>query len=213
MIATKSPAEERKKIVINDFFVLLFTITSALIATKGLKIGKKRIFNGLMELPSLVENKAKEGALKIKSAVKSKGNSIHNHIHESDHQCSHHSHDNEHHEHHHQHCSEHSPYERLEGFCKKLPKGHEKLKNLIENKVMQNKVLSFKEVCFVTEELAKLEKEQPGKYKISDIIPDPHSHNPLHELVNLSWIGLIPIVSGVVGGVLGDKANHEKLER
>lgn len=45
--------KQRKNKFIQDFCVLSFTVASALVATRGLKINGKQIFEGLIELPHL----------------------------------------------------------------------------------------------------------------------------------------------------------------
>src|SRR5574344_1604394 len=47
----KTPKEQRKKKAIKNASVLTFTVLSALIATRGLKIKGKQIFEGIIELP------------------------------------------------------------------------------------------------------------------------------------------------------------------
>jgi len=49
----KTPEKERKNKFIKNFSVLSFTVASALISTRGLKIKGKQIFEGLIELPHL----------------------------------------------------------------------------------------------------------------------------------------------------------------
>lgn len=47
----KAPEKERKNRFIQDFCILSLTVASALVATRGLKIHGKQIFEGLIELP------------------------------------------------------------------------------------------------------------------------------------------------------------------
>lgn len=47
----KAKPQERKKKFIQSFSTLFFTVGSALVATRGLKIGKKQLFEGLLEMP------------------------------------------------------------------------------------------------------------------------------------------------------------------
>lgn len=49
----RSPKDERKKKAVKNASVLAFTAASALVATRGLKIKGKEIFEGLIELPHL----------------------------------------------------------------------------------------------------------------------------------------------------------------
>jgi len=56
----KSPEKDRKNRLIQNFSVLTFTVTSALIATRGLKIKGKEIFEGLIELPHLHKHDIEE---------------------------------------------------------------------------------------------------------------------------------------------------------
>ncbi|MDD3014723.1 MAG: hypothetical protein PHC34_13565, partial [Candidatus Gastranaerophilales bacterium] len=61
----KSPKKERKNKLIQNFSILLFTVSSALIATRGLKIKGKQIFEGLIELPHLHKNDLEEVLTKV----------------------------------------------------------------------------------------------------------------------------------------------------
>jgi len=56
----KSSEKERKNKLIQNFSVLAFTISSALIATRGLRIKGKQIFEGLIELPHLHKHDIEE---------------------------------------------------------------------------------------------------------------------------------------------------------
>lgn len=49
----KSSKQERKDNFVRSFFTVSFTALSALVATRGLKIGKKQLFEGLIELPHI----------------------------------------------------------------------------------------------------------------------------------------------------------------
>lgn len=49
----KTPAKDKKNKFVQNFFTLSFTVASALIATRGLKVNGKEIFEGLIELPHL----------------------------------------------------------------------------------------------------------------------------------------------------------------
>lgn len=62
----KAPKEERKKKAIQNASVLAFTVASALIATRGLKIGNKQIFEGLIELPHLHKHDIEKVMAKLK---------------------------------------------------------------------------------------------------------------------------------------------------
>lgn len=77
----------------------------------------------------------------------------------------------------------------------------EKTKKLIE-KVRNNEKLKFKEVKAL---ITKLDDFLPDlKSPISKIIPDSHSHGPFEELGKLSVVGLVPVLGGILGGVVGD---------
>lgn len=71
-------------------------------------------------------------------------------------------------------------------------------KNLIK-KVLNNKILKFKEVKNLNENLKNL-----YKLNINKIIPDAHTHSAFGELGKLSLLGLIPVLGGIAGGILGD---------
>ena len=61
----KTSKEKRKDKGIENFAILSFTIASALIATRGLKINGKQIFEGLIELPHLHKHEINEAMAKI----------------------------------------------------------------------------------------------------------------------------------------------------
>jgi len=67
----KSQEGERKKTFIRSASTLFFTVASALVATRGVTIGKNKIFKGLIELPHVYTNKIfsfseiKKGAVNI----------------------------------------------------------------------------------------------------------------------------------------------------
>lgn len=65
--AHNASPEKQKDTFIKDFSVLTFTVTSALLATLGLKIKGKEIFEGLVELPHLHKHDIEEILPKIKS--------------------------------------------------------------------------------------------------------------------------------------------------
>lgn len=142
------PKEERKKRAIKNFSVLTFTVASALIATRGLKIKGKQIFEGIIELPE----KDTEGISEILKKTLS-------------------------------------------------PQAKEKIL-----KINEDKKLSFKEV----KNLMKEFKEKYNDEKmISKVIPDAQSEAPFSDLLKLSWLGLIPVLGGITGGVIGDKLSKE----
>ncbi len=140
----KTPACDRKKKAIKNASVLGFTVASALIATRGLKIRGKQIFEGIIELP------------------------------EKD----------------------------IEGLKETLLKPLSEKSKILVNKVRNDKILSFKEVkALMTEFKEKLKDEK----LISKVIPDAQSEAPFADLLKLSWLGLIPVLGGIAGGVAGDK--------
>jgi len=70
----KSPPKDRKKKMIKNASILGFTVASALIATRGLKIKSKQIFEGIIELPEkntegLAETLAENLSSKTKKLV------------------------------------------------------------------------------------------------------------------------------------------------
>lgn len=144
----KTPAEQRRKKAIKNASVLGFTVASALLATRGLKINGKQIFEGIIELPE----KDPEGIAQV--------------------------------------------------LAKPLS---QKAKKLVE-KVNEEKVLKYKEV----KELMKEFKNNLNDEKlISKVIPDAESEAPFADLLKLSWLGLIPVLGGIAGGVAGDKLTKE----
>ena len=69
------PKENRKKQAIKNASVLGFTVASALIATRGLKIKGKQLFEGIIELPEkdsegLIEALSKPVSQKAKMLIK-----------------------------------------------------------------------------------------------------------------------------------------------
>lgn len=138
----KAPKEDRKKKAVKNASILGFTVASALLATRGLKIKGKRLFEGIIELP------------------------------EKD----------------------------ADGIAQVLKKPlSEKAKKLVE-KVNDEKVLKFNEVKELMKEL---------KVHISKVIPDAESEAPFADLLKLSWLGLIPVLGGIAGGVAGDKLTKD----
>lgn len=140
----KAPKDERKKRGIKNVSVLAFTTASALLATRGLRVGGKQIFEGIIELGEL----DKDGIAHVLSKPLS-----------------------------------------------------DKAKTLV-SKVNQGEVLKFTQV-------KTLMKEFKDKFKdeslIKKIIPDAESEAPFADLLKLSWLGLIPVLGGIAGGVVGDK--------
>ena len=144
----KSPKEDRKKKAVKNASVLGFTAASALIATRGLKIKGKQLFEGIIELPE----KDTEGL--------------------------------------------------VEAISKPVS---ENAKNLIK-KVQDDKILKFSEVKSLMQEFK--EKLKDEKF-ISKVIPDAESEAPFADLLKLSWLGLIPVLGGITGGIVGDKLAKE----
>ncbi len=144
----KTAENDRRKKGIKNASVLAFTVASALIATRGLKINGKQIFEGLIELPHL------------------------------------HGHD-------------------IEKVLSKVQ--DEKSRKLIEQ-VKNSRVLKFSDVKYL---MNQLNKEFHDVRAIKNIIPDAHNHGPFAELLNLSVLGLIPVLGGIAGGVAGDKLSGE----
>lgn len=64
-------------------------------------------------------------------------------------------------------------------------------------KVVDGKVLSLNKI-------KELSADLKNKGGIERIIPDAESEEPFSELVKLSWVGLIPVLGGMAGGVVGD---------
>ena len=144
----QTPKDKRKNQAIKNASVLGFTVASALIATRGLKIKGKQLFEGIIELPE----KDAEGL--------------------------------------------------MEAISKPVS---EKAKKLIK-KVQDDKILKFNEVKYLMQEFK--EKLKDEKF-ISKVIPDAESEAPFADLLKLSWLGLIPVLGGIAGGVVGDKLAKE----
>ncbi len=143
-----SPKEQRKKRAVKNASVLGFTVASALLATRGLKIKGKEIFEGIIELPE----SDKEGIARVLTRPLS-----------------------------------------------------QKARQLVE-KVKEEKVLKFGEVKELMNEFK--EKFKDDKL-ISKVIPDAESEAPFADLLKLSWLGLIPVLGGIAGGVVGDKLTKD----
>src|SRR5574344_906842 len=140
----KTTKEQRKKKAIKNASVLTFTVLSALIATRGLKIKGKQIFEGIIELP---ENDEKG----------------------------------------------------IEEILKKPIS--DKAKKLV-NKIKDGKILNFNQV---KELMAELKEKLQNENEIKKVIPDSESEAPFADLLKLSWLGLVPVLGGIAGGVVGDK--------
>ncbi len=140
----KTPKENRKKRTLQNLAVLGFTVATALIATRGLKVGKKQLFEGIIELP---ENDKK-------------------------------------------------------GLAEVLKKPLSKASKALVEKVNEGKILKFKEVKFLMNDLKDKFKDSS---LIKKVIPDAESEGPFADLLKLSWLGLIPVMGGITGGVVGDK--------
>lgn len=140
----QAPKEQRKKRAVKNASVLGFTVASALLATRGLKIKGKQIFEGIIELPE----KDSEGLKEV--------------------------------------------------LAKPLS---QKAKAMVE-RVAEDKVLKFKEVKELMQEFKNNLKDEN---LVSKVIPDAESEAPFADLLKLSWLGLIPVLGGIAGGVVGDK--------
>ncbi len=93
-----------------------------------------------------------------------------------------------------------------EGIKKVLMKPlSDKAKTLVK-KADEGKILKFSSV-------KELMKEFKNKFKdeklISKVIPDPESEAPFADLGKLSLLGFIPVVGGILGGVVGDKLTKD----
>lgn len=141
--------ENKKKVFIQTASTMAFTIGSAIIAAKGLKINGKRIFNGLAE-----------------------------------------------HCHHHHHEIEHIKNKSLDIRTVELI-----------DEVLGGKILGLKKIKQLT---SNLKKEFGDEKLINEIIPNAHSHKPFQELADLSWLGLVPVLGGIAGGMIGDILTKDK---
>lgn len=150
----KSPKGERGKRAVKNASVLGFTVASALLATRGLKIRGKELFEGIIELPEKDVDGLKEALSK-----------------------------------------------NISDNAEKLIK-----------KVSDDKIISLKDVKSLVNEF----KDNPDikdKKFISKIIPDPESEAPFADLVKLSWLGLVPVLGGIAGGVVGDKLTNDNWKK
>lgn len=147
----KAPKEERKKKAVKNASILGFTVASALLATRGLKIKGKQLFEGIIELPE----KDADGIAQVL----------------------------------------------------KKPLG-EKAKKLVE-KVNEEQVLKFNEVKELMNEFKNKFSESEASKLMSKVIPDAESEAPFADLLKLSWLGLIPVLGGIAGGVVGDKLTDD----
>ena len=148
----KAKPEERKKRAVKNASVLGFTVASALLATRGLKIKGKEIFEGIIELPQKDEQGLKEILTKP--------------------------------------------------FASNLS---DKARGFVE-RVQEDKVLKFGEVKELMNEFKEKFKDEK---LISKVIPEPESEAPFADLLKLSWLGLIPVLGGIAGGVVGDKLTKD----
>lgn len=86
---------------------------------------------------------------------------------------------------------------------------------LVENKVSEKakeilakakeKILKYSEIKTI---FAELNNQDKGKEFLAKLIPDPENIDSKHifgEIKRLSLIGLIPVLGGVLGGIVGDK--------
>lgn len=146
----KQSKENRKNKAIKNISVLGFTAASALLATRGLKIKGKQLFEGIIELPQ----KDSAGLKDLLST--------------------------------------------------NMP---DNIKKLVQ-KVQQDNVLSLQEVKKIVKNL-KTEKNN----LVPKVIPDPESEAPFEDLVKLSWLGLIPVLGGITGGVTGDRLTNENWKK
>lgn len=48
---------------------------------------------------------------------------------------------------------------------------------------------------------------------IRHIIPDAEQEGPFADLLKLSWLGLVPVLGGIAGGVIGDKVTKENWKK
>lgn len=150
--AVSAPKNEKKKKLIQNFSVLTFTVASALLATKGLKINNKQIFEGLIEHAHLHSHDIEEVLAKTKNATSIK----------------------------------------------------------LINKVKNEGILKYSEVKELQQ---NLKKELGQRDIIKKIIPDSHSHGAFEELKKLSLLGLIPVLGGILGGVVGDVLSRDNWKK
>ena len=81
----------------------------------------------------------------------------------------------------------------------------DKAKKLV-NKVKEEKILKFSSVKTLMQEFRDKFKDEN---LISKVIPNPESEAPFADLGKLSLLGFIPVVGGILGGVVGDKLTKD----
>ncbi|MDD3149345.1 MAG: hypothetical protein PHV68_00775 [Candidatus Gastranaerophilales bacterium] len=152
----KTEKEQRNKKLIKNISILSLTVSSALFATRGLKLFGKQIFEGI------------------------------GHVHN----CKH----------------------GVNEVLKTLKKDNLSNSNLIKSieKIRDDKYISLKEVKNIK---ANLENIFGNKKAIDKVITTPHTHgfkDSIKEMLHLSYIGLVPVIGGISGGIIGDFLTEKK---
>lgn len=89
----------------------------------------------------------------------------------------------------------------------------EKTKKILDKVLEKERIFKFSEVRTMFEELKGTAKEESkGKEFLNKLIPNPENVDSKHifgEIKRLSLIGLVPVVGGIAGGIVGDKATEK----
>jgi len=182
----ETPQKDKRKEFVKSLIVLGATITSALLAPKI--------------------------ALKItKSFSKSHAHTHNPHIHSSQltTHCSH--------EHHHEH--EHGEVINLKELKEEMTdlvddflsenKASAKTTQLLQKS--KEKILNPSEIKTVFEELSENKYGKEGKEFLNKLVPNPENIDSKHifgEIGRISILGLIPVLGGITGGMIADKATE-----
>mgnify|MGYP000044803213 FL=1 len=154
---SKKDRKHAKEKFVQNAIVISSTIGASLLGTRGLKIGGKKIFNGLMERVHFTELQ------KVQT-------------------------------------------EAVDKFLKKTKINDKEILNALE--AVKLKELSPKQIELLTNKLPT----SPAKQELfSVILPEKKNLNSkeiFSEIKRLSLLGLIPVVGGVTGGIIADKATH-----
>lgn len=118
----------------------------------------------------------------------------------------------------HEHCNEHEhghhhdEMHEIEEFIEKYPKSN--AVGILQKMTKDKKAhLGFSDIRNLLED-SKANKDL--KELVDEIIPNPENIDSKHifnEIKRLSLIGLVPVIGGIAGGILGDKAVGEDLKK
>ncbi len=109
---------------------------------------------------------------------------------------------------HHGHSHAEHILKKLKAVMPETSKTFNELKDTI-TKISHEKYVKLKDIFKLNNHL---EKNYKGEKLISELIHDPHAHGTkdiLSEMSTLSYLGLVPVLGGMAGGVIGDKITGE----